>query len=158
MRLFCPALRPLCHHSCRLDSSVILGALRNDSGLIRQRIQRTDGDATATARECGSVPGVPGDWSVGGDIGTVACGGAVQARSRAGLDSRDAPGGGDRHGGDGPDAAQRLVPREKGFPVGPRPVARERDGRSSQRRGMAEVRMRRLSHFSTKVWTPVIVI
>ena len=39
----------LCHHSRRFDSSEILGALRNDSGSIRQRIQRTGGGATASA-------------------------------------------------------------------------------------------------------------
>ena len=39
---------PLCHSSCRLDPSVILGALRNDSGSIQQRIQRAGGGATAT--------------------------------------------------------------------------------------------------------------
>ena len=38
----------LCHSSCRLDPSVILGALRNDSGSIQQRIQRAGGGATAT--------------------------------------------------------------------------------------------------------------
>ena len=38
---------PLCQSICRLDPSVILGALRNDSGSIRQRIQRTGGGASA---------------------------------------------------------------------------------------------------------------
>ena len=40
---------PLCHSSCRLNTSVTLGALRNDSGSIRQRIQRTSGGSAATA-------------------------------------------------------------------------------------------------------------
>ena len=40
---------PLCHRSCRLDTSVILGALRNDSGSIQQRIQRAGGGAAAAA-------------------------------------------------------------------------------------------------------------
>ena len=66
---------------------------------------------------------------------SVAFGCAVQARSRAGLDSRGAAGGGDRHGGDGRGTAQRLVPRERGFPLGPRAVARERDGGAGAARG-----------------------
>ena len=65
----------------------------------------------------------------------MAFGCAVQARSRAGLDSRGAAGGGDRHGGDGRGTAQRLVPREGGFPLGPRAVARERDGGAGAARG-----------------------
>ena len=40
---------PLCHRSCRLDTSVILGALRNNSGSIQQRIQRTGRGSTVTA-------------------------------------------------------------------------------------------------------------
>ena len=40
---------PLCHRSCRFDISVVLGVLRNDSGSIRQRIQRTGGGSIATA-------------------------------------------------------------------------------------------------------------
>ena len=66
---------------------------------------------------------------------SVAFGCAVQARSRAGLDSRGAAGGGDRHGGDGRGTAQRLVPRERGFPLGPRAVAREGDGSVGSARG-----------------------
>ena len=40
---------PLCQGSCRLDSSVILGILRNDSGSVPQRIQRAGGGAAAPA-------------------------------------------------------------------------------------------------------------
>jgi len=47
--LDCAVSAPLCHSSCRLDTSVTLGALRNDSGSIRQRIQRTCGGSPATA-------------------------------------------------------------------------------------------------------------
>ncbi len=47
-RAFLPP-SPLCHRSCRLDTSVTLGALRNDSGAIQQRIQRAGGGAAATA-------------------------------------------------------------------------------------------------------------
>jgi hypothetical protein len=43
------AAPPLCHHGSRLGTSVTLGALRSDSGSIRQRIQRTGGGSTATA-------------------------------------------------------------------------------------------------------------
>ena len=35
------------------------------------------------------------------------------------------------------DEAQRLVPRERGFPLGPRAVARERDGGAGAARGSA---------------------
>lgn len=48
----------------------------------------------------------------------MAGGCAVQARLRAGLDSRGAAGGGDRDGGDGRGAAQSLVLPERGFPLG----------------------------------------
>jgi hypothetical protein len=40
---------PPCHSSCRLDTSVICGALRNDSGSIQQRIQRTSSGSPAAA-------------------------------------------------------------------------------------------------------------
>ena len=67
----------------------------------------------------------------------MAGGCAVQARSRAGLDSGGAARGGDRDRGDGRGAAQRLVSRERGFPLGPRAVARERDRRAGAARGSA---------------------
>lgn len=69
------------------------------------------------------LQGVPGDRGIGVDIGAAAGGRGVQARTRPGLDSGGALGGGNRHGGDGRGAAQRLVPREGDFPLGPGAVA-----------------------------------
>ena len=48
MMLYRLGVSPLCQNSCRVDTSVILGALRSDSGSIRQRIQSTSGGSTVT--------------------------------------------------------------------------------------------------------------
>ena len=62
---------PLCQASCRLDSSVIIGALRNDSGSIQQRIQSTCSGSLGTTGERGDHPIIPGDRRLGGNVGAM---------------------------------------------------------------------------------------
>ena len=45
------AIFPLCQSSCRLDISVTLGALRNDSGSIQRRIQKESSDTNVLISE-----------------------------------------------------------------------------------------------------------